>query len=826
LTVVLLPAPVTVTVGQWLTITATVSNTGEATAEGVTLTVAPGISPAGALVLQGSAGVTNTALAGHASKVFSYLYTAGLSGTAAVTASAAGTDHNSGNAVLSGVGSTSVLVQTAPLLTGSLVAAPGSVLAGGLFTVTLTVSNSGQATAVNVSPVAALWISDAAVGQLDTPTASVTITAGGSYSWSWTVTTTATANNVSFSASVLGTGLNQGTSLGQLDVSSNQVFVVDQNPLLTASYVKVSPSPMTQGQVVTAVLRVKNNNTIVSASNVQVSAVALQPTTFTGSLIGGVPPVLGTLGAGASADFTFLYKVDVAGTLSLSATAQASAGSPTVQVSNPLTVQSSVSLTAKGLTMTPAVVSVGQAFTLRVTLSNNGTGVATAVSVVPTSLIKNGTAGTPVLTLVGPASAVLGANGSQEFTYTGVAAAGTGSGPWGLAYNAQGTGYDANHGTVVTTSAYGASGSISVQKPAVLTAGLTLGASLVNVGQTFAVTMTVQNTGGTDAVLTAPSTLTLVGSPVLLQVSGPVPTTVTVQAGNSATFWWSYQAVGSGVVALQGSASGQDQNSGSVVSSGVATSANLTVQAPAVLNITSVQATPATVGTGGTITVLLTVNNSGDATASQVSATSLVATDAAAVPTTGTVQPVTATLAGGATQVFTYLVSASGSLTYSADVSFTAGVLGQDANTMASVSATSGLTNAVTVIPRASLNVKNLAFLDAGYLPVSQLTVGQVFVLVATVSNEGQGTANAVTPVSAPVLFGNGLAVKYGTVTPAAATLPTNASQVFTYTYTATGAGQIGFSATATGYNSGDNLFLNSATGTTGSLLTIQGPAE
>jgi hypothetical protein len=346
------------------------SNTGQAQADGVTLAASsPAVSPAGALTLQSTSGINNTALTGGGSKQFTYVYQAALAGTAAVSASSVGTDHNTGSPLASAVGVANVTVQTVPALSGTLTAAPLSVLQGGLFTVTLTVSNSGQATASNVSPVAALVSSDGSVTQVLTATGAVSLAAGASHSWSWTMSGTAVSvAPVSFSASVLSQDQNTGGTLAALPLGSNTVTVVNTNPLLTASFVSVLPAVQTVNQQVTAILHVTNSNGLVGATNVNVISTGLTPVTMTGSLVGGLPATVASLAPGGSTDFTFRYLVTAAGGANLTATAQASAGAAAFATSASFTVQSGLSLTVKSMSLTPLTASVGQAFTLLVTV--------------------------------------------------------------------------------------------------------------------------------------------------------------------------------------------------------------------------------------------------------------------------------------------------------------------------------------------------------------------------------------------------------------------------------------------------------------------------
>ncbi len=283
------------------------------------------------------------------------------------------------------------------------------------------------------------------------------------------------------------------------------------------------------------------------------------------------------------------------------------------------------------------------------TVSNAGQ--ATASNVVPGSFIKGGSAGNPSFGSPVPVSATLAAGQFQVFTYTALAVAGGFSGPWNLDIHAGATGTDINDSVVIAPVNSLDSNSIQVVSAAALAGTLVISPSARSIGQLSTVVMNVQNTGGTTAKGVQPSALTPSGSGGMLVITSPSP--ADIPPGVTISFTWTYNCVGGGAVSLAGNASGTDFNSGFVVSSPAISSNTLTIQSAANLQINNLVASPAAVGTGGFITVVMTVQNAGEASANSVSVTSLAvnSTGGALVSNPGIFPaPTGLVLVGGASQ--------------------------------------------------------------------------------------------------------------------------------------------------------------------------------
>src|SRR6185436_7180491 len=84
------------------------------------------------------------------------------------------------------------------------------------------------------------------------------------------------------------------------------------------------------------------------------------------------------------------------------------------------------------------------------------------------------------------------------------------------------------------------------------------------VGEGITVTLTVTNTGGQDAVNVSASPYG--NSAGLIRVSGPSPSSpVTIPAGGSQTFSWTYSVSGAGPISLTLTATGQTCSGSSIV---------------------------------------------------------------------------------------------------------------------------------------------------------------------------------------------------------------------------------------------------------------------
>lgn len=220
--------------GQNVTVNMVVSNTGQATANNVTpsaLTVNT-TGTASALYTSGpTPGSAN--IPGGTSATFSWIYTcnSGTSGgTITFSGNATGTDANSGSPITSNTDSATVTVQTPANLISLLVATPAVVKPGDTITVTMTVQNTGQAGALNVTPSVLTVAGTGTVAPISGPVpASINIPGLSAQTFTWTYKAIGNGT-VTFSGNATGTDANSGAVVISPVVASNTVIIRTPNP--------------------------------------------------------------------------------------------------------------------------------------------------------------------------------------------------------------------------------------------------------------------------------------------------------------------------------------------------------------------------------------------------------------------------------------------------------------------------------------------------------------------------------------------------------------------------------------------------------------------
>jgi hypothetical protein len=250
-------------------------------------------------------------------------------------------------------------------------------------------------------------------------------------------------------------------------------------------------------------------------------------------------------------------------------------------------------------------VSVGQGGALKLTVKN--TGIAPLAGVAPGALTITATDGAAATIVDGPSPSLvplLGPNEEQQFTWNYLpTAAGQ------LSILASATAYDdASKGTVSAANTV----PVAVQAAAALAATLSAAPTLVGIGETIAVHLTVTNSGGSGAASTTNVTpvAPVSSSSKVKLTTGPEPGSIaSLAAGASATFTWTYVATGGGTLGMSSSASGGDaNNSSAIVRSGSVAAAVAIQQLTADLTLE-----PLTVAQGGQVTVKMAIKNLGDA---------------------------------------------------------------------------------------------------------------------------------------------------------------------------------------------------------------------
>ena len=782
-----------VEVGQALTFSLTATNNGEAAALAVAPTLSlQDIAGSGTALVASGPAPASAAIAGGQSQTFTWRLQGASAGAFVAKGSVSGTDENDGAGVTAGpAAAPKVTVQTAPALGATASLSRGQVSVGQQFSVSLQLLNSGGTTAAGLQPALGAC---AAASVLASP-ASQDAAGGASVTFTWALLATA-AGSCSFTCSAAGADANTGAALQASAVTG---ALTSQSPAALAATLSLAQAAVNLSQPVLVSLVVTNSGD--AAATGVVPQLTLSPGAAAAKT--APSPASATIAGHSSQTFTWTVTPSATGALSLTGSAAgadansgAAVAAPTASAS--LTVQPAAALA--GSLAVPSQVSNGQPFTVSYTVSNSGG--AAANSVAPSTLAVTGSAGGAATLVSGPApaAATVVGGGSVTFSWT-VQATSKGT----VTFQASATGTDANSGSAVGAAV--ASGSTQVGA-VTLAGGVTWSQDTISVGQTVTVTLTITNSGTSQAKDVLPGAPVLSGSATLVPVGGG-PGTADIGPGQSQTFTFTYTATGAGTVTISVGAAGTDKNTGLAVTMPPATSPTLTVQTPPALSA-ALAVTPAVNDVGDVFTVTLTVSNAGQATAAQVAPAGFGATPGAAVLKLGGPTPPQQGIPGlsSKTLVWTYQALQAGTVT------FTAGAAGKDTNSNLSVSAAATTATVLLQTP-ASLS----AALPA---PAGPLDSGDPLTLLLKVTNSGDTEASGVAPSALTVSSGS--ATCPGSPTPASATAPGHGSISFTWSCTAATAGSVTFTAGASGTDAVNGAAVTAASATSASLL-VQAPA-
>ena len=648
--------PAQASTGQTLTLRLDVTNGGQATAAGVTATAS-----GGAGIATQTAAPQPQDIPGGATRSFLWTYQATASGTLQLSASASGADANSGAPVSAAPSSASSTIQTRANLGGVLRLSQAKVSVGQNPQLLLDVTNSGQAAALQFTPAAP---SPNAPGtNVVASPAPADVPGGATVTFAWTLSAAA-AGTVLFTVGGSATDANSSAAVPLAAVTSPQLLI--QTPARLTAVARLSATQVDLGQTFQLLADVTNTgqaDAAVDPGKVNLSGPGH-------AAIAAAPPPQ-TVPGGTTRTFTWTLSPDVTGATTFTVhfggtdvNSNAAADSPP-STTPTLLIQKPAALTAS-IAASPAAANTGQPLTVTVTAKNAGE--ATAQGVAPALSI--GGAGATVVSGPTPSSASITGGSSQAFT-------------WSLHGDVVGTvtfsstlsGTDVNTAQTVSASTP-TPANVAVQTPASLSSAFASLPALVNVGQTFQLTLTVTNSGDSAANAVAPAVV-LSGSGSATLSSGPAPASATIAGHTSQAFAFTYTGSAAGPIGFKGSPSGTDATDGKTVTSPSAASSTVTVQTPSA--ISAKLSMPMTIPLGDTFAVAFTVSNSGGASVNLAvpgNPTSVPGSTGNATLVSGP-SPATATaLAGLSEQTFTwsYKATAEGALQLQAQVS------GTDAN--------------------------------------------------------------------------------------------------------------------------------------------------
>jgi outer membrane protein assembly factor BamB len=324
---------------------------------------------------------------------------------------------------------------------------------------TVTITNTGGADALNVSP--SLAPSGAGNPVLDSgPTpVNATIKSAQTKTFSYaghgqtTGTATFTANLSS------GTDKNSGANI---TATGDEVSVTIQSPPSygLSSTLSASPTAVNASSSITVTMSVQNTGSSTLTNIVPSSIVVGGSSSDAIYATGPVPANVASLGAAAQQSFTWTYTAgSTLGTVNFTGNAVATQTQSASSSSNNVTIQAGAASLSSSIAATPASLLTNAAITVRMTVTNTAAaGSASAQNVRPSLLTLGGTSG--VANLVSgptPANATIAAGASNVFVWTYKA----GITPGTVTFTGNASGTDANSGAEVA-SASNASNSVSL----------------------------------------------------------------------------------------------------------------------------------------------------------------------------------------------------------------------------------------------------------------------------------------------------------------------------------------------------------------------------
>jgi len=319
---------IAVTAGLPVQVTLTVSNTGQVPVFSASVYLASDAGPGSLLDVSGPVPPGPVTLAGGGSQRFTWNYTASITGSVEVTATAMGTDTGLGVAVLGATSLTETVKAPAALLcTWKL--STTNVDQGRTFTEQLSVSNTGNVDAWNVTPPAFLVIAPgwrATQTAAPSPAARAILPPGISQKFTYTFQATATGF-VDFSATV--TAQDSGTLAALTSSAFSSTVLVTAAAVLTSAAAVTPAGSIRPGAPFVFAFTV--TNTGAADANLPVPTLGLSDGTL--ARIDGAPVSATLIAAGASLTYVWQLTALSGGSLTLSGSLSATNAGNGQQVS-------------------------------------------------------------------------------------------------------------------------------------------------------------------------------------------------------------------------------------------------------------------------------------------------------------------------------------------------------------------------------------------------------------------------------------------------------------------------------------------------------------
>ena len=616
------------------------------------------------------------------------------------------------------------------------------------------------------------------------------------FSRDWSCTASAHGTLI-LSGTATGTDAVSGAPLSATPATPASVIVQNPAALVVGSFVS-SRSVAVTGQSVGLTLVLANTGE--AAANLAAAAPSVSPA-GTASCTAVSPALPQSIGGGATLQLAWSCSASAPGSYSLGAGVSAvDANSSAVLAPSvaplPLTVQLPAALSVTAFTASRATANTGQAVTVTLTVANGG-GTAATVTVVTPSIVPSGTAGCTAASPAPPQS--LPAGGSLTFGWACTASA---AGSYQLGATIAGVAGLTN----APLSASAGPLALTVRGAASLSASIAVGGTnpLVT-GQPASVTLTVSNSGGATANISA-VTATATGTATASCTAPSPPPPQSLAGGASIVFNWTCTPSSTGTLVLSGSVSGTDAESGAPLQASADPGVTRTVVYP--LAVTSFNANRTAVDVGQAVVVALTIANSGASTASVASVAPTVTPAGTASCTAPSPAP-PISIPGGGSATFGW------SCTGTAPGGYTLGV---------TISATDSAGQPFSLVPAPiAVTIQTPALLAPASVQASRATadLGQAVGVTLVLTNQGGASAQ----VSSVTTGASGTgAATCGAPSPAPPqTIAGGTSVTFAWSCTGTTAGDVTLSAVVSAADA--NTGADVSPTITGAGLKVQTPA-
>ena len=299
----------------------------------------------------------------------------------------------------------------------------------------------------------------------------------------------------------------------------------------------------------------------------------------------------------------------------------------------------------------------------------------------------------------------------------------------------------------------------------------------VTEGQKFPVKVTVTNTGGATAEKVMPLLQPVEGWGKIRFVSSPEPPTADIPGGGSQEYEWTYEALAKGKIEFTVKAFGVESPPPPVTF-------GFEIVTHPVLEVELVL--PEQISKDQNFEVVMMVTNKGGATAIDVIPELTIEGDDKVELVSGP-EPTTGQIPGdGGSQEYRWTYKAIDK----GEITFTGKALGHDANSDAKVESPEVTSGPIEIFAPPKLNVEKLELRVKEFV-LQQISNGQEFEVVMTVTNEGEATAIDVTPELS--IEGDGKVELVSGPEPTTGDIPGGGSQEYKWTYKAIDKGKITF---------------------------------